>query len=190
MRRKQWVLYVSLPFHDNMGGRAYFTYSGLHVLVSARGGPGKERSRTWKTDNPQGQNDNGICENYHIHIKLFFLKYLSLWYNWFYAQTNEVWTFCQNLLILRTFLHVALDCSIPVWSISLVMAHYIYCWLVSPSLFFSLSLTLLYTHKSAMSHHHRTITQAHKKPVPYSHIHKHTPPQCCSLRTDTVCKRR
>lgn len=51
---------------------------------------------------------------------------------------------------------------------------------------FSSSFTLSYTHtNSAVSHHHhRTITQAHKKPVPLSHMHKHTPPQCCSVRTN------
>ena len=97
-------------------------------------------------------------------------------------------------------------------SVSFVMAHYVQldslslslslslsCSLslfLPLSLFLSLSIsisrTLIYTHKSAMSHHHRTITQAHKKPVPHSHIHKHTPPQCCSVRTHTVpeCERR
>lgn len=51
--------------------------------------------------------------------------------------------------------------------------------------FLSLSLTLIYTKisdESPSSHHH----SGTQKPVPQSHIHIGTPPQCCSVRTHTV----
>lgn len=73
----------------------------------------------------------------------------------------------------------------------------IYRWLVAPSLF-PLSRTHIYTQisdESPSSHHHsgahtHTNKTKQKKPVQYSHIHKHTPPQCCSVHADTVpaCK--
>lgn len=101
--------------------------------------------------------------------------------------------FKQNLLIFWNF---ALKRWIAVFLCEAIVfffiAHYIL--LASLCLSFSLPLsrTLIYTQisdESPSSHHH---SGTQKKPVPHSHIHKHTPPQCCSVRTHTVpeCKRR
>lgn len=54
-----------------------WTYSELHVLVSAGGGPGYERPSSWKTDKPQGQHSRlhhlKLNDSHVLHWSFFYL---------------------------------------------------------------------------------------------------------------------